>query len=61
MACVHQLDAWSEFVWVTDGVVYAHMIYIHSPKKVKDIFFWGVFFIIRDLSLQFNKKYPQKK
>ena len=36
------------------------ILIIHSPKKVKDIIFFGVFFIIRDLSLQFNKKYPQK-
>ena len=34
---------------------------IYSPqKKLRILFFLGVFFIIRDLSLQFNKIYPQK-
>ena len=36
-------------------------IIIYTPQnKLRILFFFGVFFIIRDLSLQFNKKYPQK-
>ena len=43
-------------------VVMFPLLHIYTPqKKLRILFFWGVFFIIRDLSLQFNKKYPQKK